>query len=158
MKRSVLAAISRVRLPSGRDRFSAARRRAGGEAKDCPRGAWIELLTMGLLCRGAFQPGRFKASVDSRRRRIYIYVYISKCNNITGRVIFERVRSLARARTHDERPMRDQSYRAEKGAYPSLAGAETIQRLFIGPERARARLPAFAGNVGRKRREFVAFR
>lgn len=40
------------------------------EEKDCPRGAWIELLTIGLLCRGAaFQPaaGRFKASVDSRR-------------------------------------------------------------------------------------------
>lgn len=64
------------------------RRQADGEEKDCPRGAWIELLTIGLLCRGAFQPaaGRFKASVDSRRG-IADATHTSEYNNITRRVI-----------------------------------------------------------------------
>lgn len=127
------------------------------EEKDCPRGAWIELLTIGLLCRGAFHPasGRFKASVDSRRRGItaspYIYVYhaythaASKYNNITGCALSERKRERERALA----PMRDQSYLAEKGAYPSAVGAETIQRLFIGLERVPCCLHV-VGNVGRK--------
>lgn len=37
------------------------RRRADGEEKDCPSGAWIELLTIGLLCRGAFQPAAIQS-------------------------------------------------------------------------------------------------
>lgn len=69
----------------------------------------------------------------------------SKYNNITesARYLKERERERALA------PMRDQSYLAEKGAYPSAVGAETIQRLFIGLERVPCRLHV-VGNVGRK--------
>lgn len=62
-------------------------------------------------------------SVDSRRRGItaavYIYIYIYMLEyNITGHVLSVRERALARTHAR-ERPMRDQSYLAEKGAYPS---------------------------------------
>lgn len=138
-----------------------ARRRADEEEKDCPRGAWIELLTIGLLCRGAFQPGsgRFKASVDSRRRGIAaIYIYTYTHRNIIilpgARYLKERERERALA------PMRDQSYLAEKGIYPSMVGAETIQRLFIA-SRTRTLLLArcrkcWQKTTTRQSHEFVA--
>lgn len=87
-------------------------------------------------------------SVDSRRRRgitaaAYTYAHTSEYNNITGRALSARGKEHAR-----ERPMHDQSYLGGERRLSSAAEAETIQRLFIGPERARC---CVAGNVERKR-------
>jgi len=88
-----------------------------GEEKDCPRGARIELLTIGLLCpRGAFQAAIQRrlsivvvAESPRRRRRRRASEY----NNISGRA--NALSEGENARVH-ARPMRDQSYLGEKGA------------------------------------------
>jgi len=84
------------------------------------------------------------ASWNHHRR---IYTHTSEYNNITGHALSVRERALARthaARKTDARSIISCGERRLSFA----AEAETIQRLFIGPERARC---CVAGNVERKR-------
>jgi len=116
-----------------------------GEEKDCPRGARIELLTIGLLCpRGAFQAAiqrrlSIVVAAESPQRRPR---RASEYNNISGRA--SALSEGENARVH-ARPMRDQSYLGEKGA-PILR-----RRLFSALIYRSAERGCVAGNVERKR-------
>jgi len=120
-----------------------------GEEKDCPRGARIELLTIGLLCpRGAFQAAIQRrlsiVVVESPRRRRR---RASEYNNIS-----ERASALSEgedARVH-ARPMRDQSYLGEKGA-PILRRRPFSALIYRSAERG-----CVAGNVERERERTTA--
>lgn len=121
------------------------------EEKDCSSGAWIELLTIGLLCRGAFQPcSRFKASVDSRLvvkspcRHIYTYHH----RNI---IILPGARYLKEGEREGESSHRCMINHISRRKAPILRRSERtlFSRLFIGLERVRCCL-YIAGNIGRK--------